>query len=29
VFGEKEDYMRAYPPVEAGRHKVASDLFME
>jgi hypothetical protein len=29
VFGENEDYMRAYPPVEDGRYKIASDLFAE
>lgn len=29
VFGEKEDYMRAYPPIENGRHKVTNDLFTE
>lgn len=29
VFGEKEDYMRAYPPVEDGRYKIARDLFTE
>jgi LmbE family N-acetylglucosaminyl deacetylase len=29
VFGEKEDYMRAYPPVEDGRYKIAKDLFTE
>jgi LmbE family N-acetylglucosaminyl deacetylase len=29
VFGEKEDYMRAYPPVESRRHKIAKDLFFE
>lgn len=27
VFGEKEDFMRAYPPVPNGREKAASDLF--
>ena len=27
VFGENEDFMRAYPPVPNGRHKVAGDLF--
>ncbi|HET9914462.1 MAG TPA: PIG-L family deacetylase [Anaerolineales bacterium] len=29
VFGEKEDYMRAYPPMESGRHRIANDLFIE
>jgi LmbE family N-acetylglucosaminyl deacetylase len=29
VFGEKEDYMRAYPPIENGRHKISHDLFFE
>jgi LmbE family N-acetylglucosaminyl deacetylase len=29
LFGEKEDYMRAYPPVENRRHKIAKDLFFE
>ncbi|HEX2989908.1 MAG TPA: PIG-L family deacetylase [Anaerolineales bacterium] len=27
VFGEKEDFMRAYPPVPNGQEKAASDLF--
>ena len=27
VFGEKEDFMRAYPPVQEGRHKTGRDLF--
>lgn len=27
VFGEKEDFMRAYPPVPNGRHRIARDLF--
>ena len=27
VFGEKEDFMRAYPPVPNGQGKAASDLF--
>lgn len=27
LFGEREDFMRAYPPVSNGRHKVARDLF--
>jgi hypothetical protein len=26
VFGEKEDYMRAYPPVNGG-HRIRRDLF--
>jgi LmbE family N-acetylglucosaminyl deacetylase len=29
LFGEKEDYMRAYPPIEAGRRKIANDLFID
>ncbi|RPI92608.1 MAG: GlcNAc-PI de-N-acetylase [Chloroflexi bacterium] len=29
MFGEKEDYMRAYPPIEDGRYKIAHDLFNE
>jgi hypothetical protein len=29
VFGEKEDYMRAYPPMENGRRKIVNDLFIE
>jgi LmbE family N-acetylglucosaminyl deacetylase len=29
LLGEKEEYMRAYPPVEDRRYKVASDLFFE
>jgi LmbE family N-acetylglucosaminyl deacetylase len=29
VFGEKEDYMRAYPPLENGRRRIANDLFFE
>jgi LmbE family N-acetylglucosaminyl deacetylase len=29
VFGEKEDYMRAYPPIENGRHNISHDLFFE
>jgi LmbE family N-acetylglucosaminyl deacetylase len=28
-LGEKEDYMRAYPPVENGRYKVRNDLFFD
>jgi hypothetical protein len=27
VFGEKEEFMRAYPPVPDGKYKVARDLF--
>ena len=29
LFGEKEEFMRAYPPVENGRYKIAKDLFLE
>ena len=29
LFGEKEEFMRAYPPVENGRPKIAKDLFLE
>jgi LmbE family N-acetylglucosaminyl deacetylase len=29
LVGEKEDYMRAYPPMENGRHRVTRDLFSE
>jgi mycothiol S-conjugate amidase len=29
LFGEREDYMRAYPPIEAGRRKIADDLFID
>lgn len=29
LFGEKEDFMRAYPPVENGRLKIARDLFLD
>ena len=29
IFGEKEDYMRAYPPIKNGRHKIRNDLFFE
>lgn len=29
VFGEKEDYMRAYPPVKDERYKISNDLFSE
>lgn len=28
MFGEHEEFMRAYPPVLAGQHKVSSDLFI-
>ncbi|HSL31146.1 MAG TPA: PIG-L family deacetylase [Anaerolineales bacterium] len=28
-FGEKEDYMRAYPPIKNSRHKIRKDLFFE
>jgi LmbE family N-acetylglucosaminyl deacetylase len=27
VFGEKEEFMRAYPPVPDGKYKIARDLF--
>lgn len=27
VFGEREEFMRAYPPVEDGHYKIADDLF--
>jgi hypothetical protein len=27
VFGEREDFMRAYPPVPDGKFKVSHDLF--
>jgi len=27
LFGEREDFMRAYPPVAGGRHKATNDLF--
>jgi mycothiol S-conjugate amidase len=29
AWGEREEFMRAYPPVEDGRHKIANDLFLE
>ena len=28
IFGEREEYMRAYPPVTNGKHKVSNDLFI-
>jgi hypothetical protein len=28
-FREREEFMRAYPPVENGRHKITHDLFFE
>jgi len=28
LFGEREEYMRAYPPVAKGKHKVSNDLFI-
>ena len=28
VFGEREEYMRAYPPVTDGKYKIANDLFI-
>ena len=27
IFGEKEEFMRAYPPILNGRHKATNDLF--
>jgi LmbE family N-acetylglucosaminyl deacetylase len=27
LFGEREEYMRAYPPVADGHHKISNDLF--
>jgi LmbE family N-acetylglucosaminyl deacetylase len=27
LFGEREEFMRAYPPVPNGRHKISKDLF--
>jgi hypothetical protein len=27
LFGEKEEFMRAYPPVPDGKYKVGRDLF--
>jgi N-acetyl-1-D-myo-inositol-2-amino-2-deoxy-alpha-D-glucopyranoside deacetylase/mycothiol S-conjugate amidase len=29
IFGEREEFMRAYPPVVDGQHKIANDLFIE
>ena len=29
LWGEREEFMRAYPPVENGRTKIAKDLFLE
>lgn len=29
LFGEREEFMRAYPPVADGRYKIAKDLFLE
>jgi len=29
LFGEREEFMRAYPPVANGRYKIASDFFFE
>lgn len=29
LFGEREEFMRAYPPVANGRYKVVKDLFLE
>ncbi|RPJ19922.1 MAG: hypothetical protein EHM33_29520 [Chloroflexi bacterium] len=29
VFGEREEFMRAYPPIANGWHKIANDLFIE
>ena len=29
LFREREEFMRAYPPVEDGKYKVVDDLFME
>jgi len=28
ILGEREEYMRAYPPVENGKHKISNDLFI-
>jgi LmbE family N-acetylglucosaminyl deacetylase len=28
IFGEREEYMRAYPPVANGKHKISTDLFI-
>lgn len=27
IFGEREEFMRAYPPVANGKHKISDDLF--
>jgi LmbE family N-acetylglucosaminyl deacetylase len=29
AWGEREEFMRAYPPVDDGRQKIANDLFLE
>ncbi len=29
LLGEREEFMRAYPPVEDGRYRIANDLFIE
>ncbi|HEX6036100.1 MAG TPA: PIG-L deacetylase family protein [Anaerolineales bacterium] len=29
LFREREEFMRAYPPVENGRYRIADDLFLE
>jgi LmbE family N-acetylglucosaminyl deacetylase len=29
LFGEREEFMRAFPPVATGRYKIAKDLFLE
>jgi LmbE family N-acetylglucosaminyl deacetylase len=29
LFGEREEFMRAYPPIANGRNKIANDLFWE
>jgi len=28
ILGEREEYMRAYPPVPDGKHKISNDLFI-
>lgn len=28
ILGEREEYMRAYPPVSDGKHKISNDLFI-
>ena len=28
ILGEREEYMRAYPPVENGKNKISNDLFI-